>query len=326
MAYAQRGVQALVTSSVFTGLATTVVLLRLYTRFIIIRYNGIEDYFVALAMVEYGMGRHLIDVPDDDLRKSLKAFWASLIVYYLSLGLTKTSILLQYRRIFPTKSFHVASWATIVVVVLYTIWAVSGSIFACYPVSTFWTKEEPTRCINQKAMWFTNAAINIMTDFAIIFLPMPVVQSLNMGKRQKQVLLLIFAIGGFGCIVSILRLHSLVSISNSTDTTYDNPPAATWSSVETNVGIICSCLPCLRPLIARSFPGIFSSHQTRTVSNIPNSYNRRLSTRGTRLSNMDSKGSRGSSEIENRDIQVITEVRVSVENKFLVHVSVGGWP
>ena len=51
------------------------------------------------------------------------------------------------------------------------------------------------------------------------------------------------------CIVSILRLHTLVAISNSTDQSYDNPAAATWSSIEVNVGIICSCLPLLRPLI-----------------------------------------------------------------------------
>ena len=43
---------------------------------------------------------------------------------------------------------------------------------------------------------FTNAAINILTDFAIIILPMPVIRSLNLARRQKQALIGIFAIGG----------------------------------------------------------------------------------------------------------------------------------
>jgi hypothetical protein len=58
-------------------------------------------------------------------------------------------------------------------------------------------------------------------------------------------------------------------ISNSTDPTYDNPPAATWSSVESTVGIICACLPSLRPVMQRAFPRLFSftgsSRGTRTL-------------------------------------------------------------
>ncbi|KAF2790309.1 hypothetical protein K505DRAFT_282840 [Melanomma pulvis-pyrius CBS 109.77] len=328
--HAYRGDQALSVSSVFTCLATIVVILRLYTRLFVIRCTGIEDYFVSLAMlcsiglticigiqVDYGMGRHLQEVPGHELRKSLKAFWGSLIFYYLSLGLTKSSILLQYRRVFPTRRFQIACWLTMILVIVYTIWAVSGSIFACYPIRAFWTHEEPAKCINQSAMWFTNAGVNILTDFIIILLPMPVVRSLNLGQRQKQVLIIVFGIGGFGCIVSILRLHSLVAISNSTDPTYDNPPAATWSSVEIDVAIICSCLPCLRPLLARYFPGIFSSHHRSRASAIPSAHGRQIAHEGTQLGRIDTKYSPGSSDAENRDdrIQVVTEVRVSVESK-----------
>ena len=80
-------------------------------------------------------------------------------------------------------------------VVCYTFWTVLGSIFACVPVHAFWTKE-PARCIDQFAMWFTNAAINITTDFAIIILPMPVIRRLQLGNRQKSALIGIFAVGG----------------------------------------------------------------------------------------------------------------------------------
>ncbi|PSN73594.1 hypothetical protein BS50DRAFT_191223 [Corynespora cassiicola Philippines] len=204
-----RGQQAIEISGAFTGLAAITVFLRLYTRFFIVRYSGVEDYFVALAMLcsiglticigiqaKYGMGKHLKDLEESDTLNSGKAFWASLIVYYLSLGLTKSSILLQYRRVFPTKSFQIACWSTMGVVIVYTIWTVFGSIFACVPVSAFWTHAKPARCINQFAMWFTNAAINILTDFAIIILPMPVIRSLNLARRQKQALIGIFAIGG----------------------------------------------------------------------------------------------------------------------------------
>jgi hypothetical protein len=62
-------------------------------------------------------------------------------------------------------------------------------------VQAFWTKER-ARCIDQFAMWFTNAAINITTDFAIIILPMPVIRRQQLGRRQKSALIGIFAVGG----------------------------------------------------------------------------------------------------------------------------------
>jgi hypothetical protein len=62
-----------------------------------------------------------------------------------------------------------------------------------------------------------------------------------------------------GCIVSILRLHSLVAISKSKDPTWDNPSPATWSSIESSVGITCASLTVLKPLLSRFSPRLLSS-------------------------------------------------------------------
>jgi hypothetical protein len=39
----------------------------------------------------------------------------------------------------------------------------------------------------------------------------------------------------------------------------DNVGAATWSAVECNTGIICACLPTLRPLISKILPSFLST-------------------------------------------------------------------
>lgn len=85
------------------------------------------------------------------------------------------------------------------------------------------------------------------------------------------------------CITSICRLVSLKKIANSSDPTCgffflpspyppitkirqtanwcpdDNVGAASWSAVECNVGIICACLPTLRPLVSTIIPHLLSS-------------------------------------------------------------------
>ncbi|KAL6704306.1 hypothetical protein ACN47E_008370 [Coniothyrium glycines] len=333
IAHNPRGRHAVVVSSVFTALAFIVVALRLYTRFFLVRSPGTEDYGIILAMLcsvglticigfqtQYGLGQHIHDLEGVSMQKTLKAFWGSLIVYYLSLGMTKGSMLLQYRRVFTTKRFWIGNYAVMAVVVAYTFWTVFSSIFACVPIRAFWTRE-PARCLNQFAMWFTNAAINILTDFAIIILPMPVIRKLNLDRRQKTALIAIFAVGGVVCVVSILRLQSLVSISNSSDPTYDNPPAATWSSVEVNVGIICSCLPLLRPLMIRWLPDAMSSHKRSMKSKQkmyammgngkrkgPSSYS------GMNLDSIATKQQSGTTIKDfGWDIQVITDIQVDVE-------------
>lgn len=69
-------------------------------------------------------------------------------------------------------------------------------------------------------------------------------------------------------MTSIVRLISLKTISDSMDPTFDNVGAASWSAIECNTGIICACLPTLKPLISKLAPGLLStlngSHEYRS--------------------------------------------------------------
>ncbi|KAL6703682.1 hypothetical protein ACN47E_009456 [Coniothyrium glycines] len=326
-----RGTQAVAISSAFTGLSTIAVVLRLYTRFFLIKCPGLEDYMILIAMLScigltvcialqalWGMGQHVYEIDPRNTVRSLQAFYASLILYNMALSLTKTSILLQYLRVFTTKWFKITCWSVMGFVVGFTFWTVLGSVFFCIPVRAFWTKEPGAKCISQFASFFTNAGVNILQDILIIALPMPVIRGLNLSRRQRGALIGIFAVGGFVCIVSIMRLQSLVAISNSTDPTYDNAPAATWSSVECNVGIICSCLPLMRPLVIRWLPSVISTlkrsadSNPRHYSSIGNSGPRRKASLKDVYPLETTRGVQDFNE-DIRDIEVRTDIQVHVE-------------
>lgn len=163
---------------------------------------------------------------------------------------------------------------------IYGAWTLLSSIFVCWPIAYFWNKITiKGHCLDEFNVWFANAGMNILTDITIVVLPIRPIQHLNLPRRQKRLLIVVFGLAGLYvttfrkglsmiarsaanacpsvCIVSILRLQSLVQISRSKDQSWDNGPAATWSSVEANVGIICASLPPLRPLISRIAPRIF---------------------------------------------------------------------
>jgi hypothetical protein len=75
-------------------------------------------------------------------------------------------------------------------------------------------------------------------------------------------------------LVSVIRLYSLDEISNSIDVSFDNPAHATLSAVEVNVGIICACLPAMRPLFARLMPQYFSADTNIRILDIEHAQQR----------------------------------------------------
>jgi hypothetical protein len=110
---------------------------------------------------------------------------------------------------------------------------------------------------------FANAGVNIMTDIAVATLPLPFLNQLQLPNRQRYALMIVFALGGFTCIISILRLQSLLVFLQTTDISYHNPLAAIWSNLEVNIGIVCSCLPTLKAMVTRWFPRTFNSSYLR---------------------------------------------------------------
>lgn len=105
------------------------------------------------------------------------------------------SILFQYDRIFPTRKFRIVNRIALGVTIAYTFWTVCSHIFGCTPIRSYWTHEPGYHCADQKIAWLSHAAANITLDFIIILLPMPVVGKLNLPRKQKIVLMGVFALG-----------------------------------------------------------------------------------------------------------------------------------
>ncbi|KAJ6022078.1 hypothetical protein N7540_007582, partial [Penicillium herquei] len=267
-----RGVQGLTCSVVFTALATCFVGLRVYTRARIMKRMESNDWMVIIALANSyvfmgldiveatsGMGMHLKDIPPKILERQMKAFWLTIPFYNAAVLCAKASILMQYFRVFPTHRMRVVCWIMITILGIYGTWAVISAFLNCIPVAKFWDDSISGFCLSQPGLWFSNASMHIATDLVILIIPIPALIAIDIPRRQKAALITLFALGGFVCITSIIRLVSLKKIADSTDPTYDNVGAASWSAIECNTGIICACLPTLKPLISKLVPGLLSS-------------------------------------------------------------------
>ncbi|KAL4780280.1 hypothetical protein BJX76DRAFT_338451 [Aspergillus varians] len=213
------------------------------------------------------MGEHYDKIPKPILAKQMICFWASVPIYQASLITTKASILLQYKRVFSTPRMRLTCHCLIGFLGVWGTWTFISAWLNCVPVAKFWDEELDGYCLDRKALWFSNSGIHIFTDIILLVFPMPVLKKLQLPRRQKVALMGVFALGIFVLVTSILRLRSLLTISDSTDPTYDNPGAATWSAIECNVAIICACLPATRALISKLIPRIFSTGKSKNTSN-----------------------------------------------------------
>ncbi|KAL5343792.1 hypothetical protein BJX70DRAFT_393840 [Aspergillus crustosus] len=288
-----RGRHALTVSAVFTCLATLTAAVRIYTRVFMVKQMGADDWTILVSLAfswaffglfvgeaVYLMGEHYEQIPKTILTKQMICFWASVPIYQASLITTKASILLQYKRVFSTPRMRLACYILIGFLGMWGTWTFISAWLNCVPVAKFWNDSLEGYCLDKKALWFSNSAIHIFTDIVLLVFPMPVLKKLQLPSRQKLALMGVFALGTFVLVTSILRLQSLLVISDSTDPTYDNVGAATWSAVECNVAIICACLPATRAFISKLIPRLFSSGRSK---NTTSPYNQGPQSRSTIL-------------------------------------------
>jgi hypothetical protein len=50
-------------------------------------------------------------------------------------------------------------------------------------------------CVNIGQTFVSHAAINLLTDLAILVFPLPAIRSLNLGTRQKLIIYILFLMG-----------------------------------------------------------------------------------------------------------------------------------
>ena len=98
------------------------------------------------------------------------------------------------------------------------------------------------------------AAVSIALDVWMLAIPLAQLPGLKLHWKKKVSVGLMFFVGTFVTVVSILRLQSLMKYASSTNVTWDNTSVAIWSTIELNVGMICTSLPTLRLLAVQVWP------------------------------------------------------------------------
>ncbi|PGG99777.1 hypothetical protein GX51_06149 [Blastomyces parvus] len=212
-----------------------------------------------IVVCTWAFGKHMRQQDLLLVQKSLKLYVGAQVIYKVTIALTKISIILLYLRIFVGKIFRRTCWALIWIVICYTIGSSTATVFQCTPIRRAWQRQIPGTCINLTISWYSNAAFSILSDLAILILPMPVIKSLLLPKKEKLGLMSIFAVGIFVCITSVVRSLTLDVATKNFDVTWSSIDSSMWTILETNIAIICACMPTFKAPISKIFPRAFDS-------------------------------------------------------------------
>ncbi|PVI02634.1 hypothetical protein DM02DRAFT_508472, partial [Periconia macrospinosa] len=272
------------TTTVLLVLATLFVCLRFWARNISCARYGADDWMIVAALVRafvftsgalnyaaivHGLGRHADTVLMDDIVTFFKILLAFECIYITAVLLVKLSLLLMYRRLFPSREFKICLAIIAAIVIGWWIAILAVCIFQCNPISKAWLPWIEGTCINLKASFIGNAIPNILTDVAILCMPLRPVWKLHATITQRLSICFIFMLGSFVLFASIYRFTTLMEF-DPRDTTWTLADACTWCVVEVACGVISACLPTLRPLmvkISHQFGSLTNSKAAQTGAN-----------------------------------------------------------
>ncbi|KAM0277695.1 hypothetical protein ACHAQH_005638 [Verticillium albo-atrum] len=218
-------------------LAVLMMAQRLYTKIFLTGKFQLDDALLVLAwlisfttvglcvhMFASGAGGvHGWEIDSTTFNIFMMDVYLAAAIYIVGGSLAKISLLIFYFRLSPQRWFRTATWATLFFISGYTIGIFFALVFACNPIAMNYDINVQTgTCINRPSLYIATAVVNIASDIVLFCLPLPIVVKLQVPRRQKLGLLMIFLLG------SII--------------------------VEANLFIVCAALPTLRKFLKHVAP------------------------------------------------------------------------
>ncbi|KAI1373050.1 hypothetical protein F4677DRAFT_462617 [Hypoxylon crocopeplum] len=185
------------------------------------------------------------------------------VLWAVSLGLCRISIIHLFSKIFVVQSFIIIARATYVLIILWALAAILSAFFICQPFAFNWDKSiEGGTCGNPMVSWIVTGVLNMVSDLIILIMPMPYVLGLELALPKRLVLAATFGIGILTCVVSVVRIATMTTIDFD-DITWTIPHTVLFSALEPCVAVTLACVIILRPL----FGGQYSADGTATYQN-----------------------------------------------------------
>ncbi|KAL4778352.1 hypothetical protein BJX76DRAFT_362816 [Aspergillus varians] len=286
---------------VLWSLASICFAIRIYTKAFIIRRIRVSDYAMIIAWAisigyfpiawrvgEIAPGIDQWNLQLRELISLLYWFHIGLVLYSICIFFVKLSILRQFLEVFNRERdyffwiCHCFIWLNLI---YYTILTFTV-IFSCRPISKAWDLLiTDGSCLNTRLQIVIAGVINTLSDVTILILPHLKIWKLQMSRRKKCAVSMVFLVGLIACIAASLKINYGLALYNTkNNTSYQVYLLGLCTLFEISGGIIAGCLP--------SSPRFFKHlSQTHFVSSWRNSFRKLISAASSTFSPSTSSSS-----------------------------------
>ncbi|TGZ76694.1 hypothetical protein EX30DRAFT_399101 [Ascodesmis nigricans] len=260
------------------SLSVILVAMRIYVRWRILHNMGLDDWLILISLlpaiglttstltgIRYGWGYHIWDNKPEWTSPSLQMSWTSQLLFVIAAVVSKLSMCWSFQRLSDSPKF---SHILLISKSFILIWGIAftfTTIFKCMPVHAYWgdVHTRSNFCVNESISLMVASVTNIVTDFWVTLLPIPILWRLRLPFRQRIILIVLMSLGLVACAAGIARVHYLeYTLFKTYDVTWEGYTIWLWTAVEIDLGIICCSIPPLRPLIRRHFPRILDTNES----------------------------------------------------------------
>ncbi|KAK7974301.1 hypothetical protein PG990_011098 [Apiospora arundinis] len=275
-------------SIAFAALTTVFLGLRFWAKTFTVQVSGLDDVFLVAAYVVNlgmcaiailitkvgGVGRHVEFLEEHDpiqLEGWAKCLLAFEMVYFTSMSLPKMAIVFLYLRVFNWQgAMRTSAYILLGLLAATSLSFVLVACFQCRPIAFWWDKKLPGGgvCIDVQQFFHAQAIPGIILDVFIMTMPLSTIWALQLPTAKRVALALIFAIGSFGIVASIIRAVTFFSTAAFGDRTFASVALVGWSVIETGTYIITNCLASLKPLLAYYAPAWLKKALHSTVRSV----------------------------------------------------------
>lgn len=150
-----------------------------------------------------------------------KISYVSTVIYAPLTLVVKMSLLLVLARIYRPFRGVIAVYVILAMNTVYYITILFVKAFACTPVSTYWkvASEINRSCLDRSAVIVADSVISVVSDIAILILPVIFTWPLKMPILAKIKVITILGLGGIAVGFSIYRLVLLIVMGKTPDQT-----------------------------------------------------------------------------------------------------------
>ncbi|KAF5671668.1 integral membrane protein PTH11 [Fusarium heterosporum] len=212
--------------------------------------------------------------------------WGNNIVLVVAVYLCKASILFLYHRVFTGHNgpMHIIIYVASGITLVCFLGSFIGYLAAVRPIEKWWAWGDATaeQFLAMQNINIAYDSLTVFTDFLIFVLPLKSIWGLNMNRTKKIGIIISFCFGFITCFISLARV--VFTHGYQWKNLYDEGTVWTLAGVEPVAGIICACLPGLRPLLPKTFkmtsygtpanPSRFKTTGTTATDNVKKSINR----------------------------------------------------